>query len=94
MSMNKFTTEQKTNIILDYLGNKMSINGVCAKYSISQSYFLKLKNKFLQNAHKALESEVSDNNQLSKLKQELDDTRLALAESQTALSILKKKTGY
>ena len=91
MNMNKFTTAQKTNMVLDHLGNRLSISAISAKYNISQSYFIKLKNNFIQNAHKALANDRYDNNELTKVKQELEDTKLALAESQTALSVLKKK---
>ena len=39
MNMKKFTTEQKTNMVLDHLGNRLSISAISAKYDISISYF-------------------------------------------------------
>ncbi len=91
MNMKKFTTEQKTNMVLDHLGNRLSLSAISAKYDISVSYFLKVKDKFLNNAYKALSDDRSDNQELVRVKQDLEDTKLALAESQTALSVLKKK---
>ena len=88
--MKKITIEQKTNIVLDHLDNRLSISAISAKYDISTSYFLKVKDKFLNNAYKALSDDRSDNQELVRVKQDLEDTKLALAESQTALSILKK----
>lgn len=39
MNMKKFTIEQKTNMVLDHLGNRLSISAISAKYDISISYF-------------------------------------------------------
>jgi len=92
MKIRKFSSKQKADMVLDHIINRLSISAVCNKYSVSQSYFLKLKDKFIKNSQNVFEDFSAPVDSAS-LDAELQNTKIALAESQTALSVLKKKLG-
>lgn len=92
MKSPKFSSKQKSDMVLDHIMNKLSLSAISNKYNISNSYFLKIKDKFIKNSVNAFE-DFNVSSDTTSLQTELDQTKIALAESQTALSVMKKKLG-
>ena len=91
MSVNHFTPQQKASMALEHIQNKVSLSAIQTKYGVSSSYLSKLISVFQKDAYKVFEKKEENGSEV--LLKELEQTKIALAESQTALSVLKKKSG-
>ena len=56
MAHRKWTSKQKSQIILEGLSGKIGISQLCTKYEISQTQYYKWRDLFLQTCHQAFET--------------------------------------
>lgn len=56
MKNRKWTSKQKSQIILEGLSGKIGISQLCTKYEISQTQYYKWRDIFLQTCHQAFET--------------------------------------
>jgi len=59
MPKKKYTAEFKTKVILPIIQGNREFNAICADFNLNPSRVRKWKQEFLQNAHRAFDSESS-----------------------------------
>ena len=59
MPKKKYTAEFKTQVILPIIQGNREFNAICADFNLNPSRVHKRKQEFLQNAHRAFDSESS-----------------------------------
>ena len=59
MPKKKYTAEFKTKVILTIIQGDKEFNVICADFNLNPSMVRKWKQEFLQNAHRAFDSESS-----------------------------------
>ena len=57
MPKKKYTTEFKTKVILTIIQGDKEFNAICADFNLNPSMVRKWKQEFLQNAHRAFDSD-------------------------------------
>lgn len=57
MPKKKYTAEFKTKIILTIIQGDKEFNAICADFNLNSSMVRKWKQEFLQNAHRAFDSD-------------------------------------
>ena len=56
MKHRKWTSKQKSQIVIEGLSGKIEISKLCTKYEISQAQYYKWRDLFLQSCHQAFET--------------------------------------
>jgi len=56
MKNRKWTSKQKSQIVIEGLSGKIEISKLCTKYEISQTQYYKWRDLFLQSCHQAFET--------------------------------------
>jgi transposase-like protein len=88
MKHRKWTSKQKSQIILEGLSGKIEISKLCTKYEISQTQYYKWRDLFLQTCHQAFETkninkkEQKLNNENQKLKSIIGDLTIELKKNE------------
>lgn len=59
MPKKKYTAEFKTKVILTIIQGDKEFNAICADFNLNPRMVRKWKQEFLQNAHRAFDSESS-----------------------------------
>lgn len=76
MKHRKWTSKQKSQIVLEGLSGKIEVSKLCVKYEISQTQYYKWRDQFLQACHQAFETKnitkkeqnlTNENQQLKKI---------------------------
>ena len=68
MPNKKYTAEFKTKVILTIIQGDKEFNAICADFNLTPSMVRKWKQEFLQNAHRAFDS---DSEQKAALRKEV-----------------------
>ena len=88
MAHRKWTSKQKSQIILEGLSGKIGISQLCTKYEISQTQYYKWRDLFLQTCHQAFETkninkkEQKLNNENQKLKSIIGELTIELKKNE------------
>ena len=88
MKHRKWTSKQKTQIILEGLSGNIGISKLCTKYEISQTQYYKWRDLFLQTCHQAFEvksinkKEQQLNNENQKLKSIIGELTIELKKNE------------
>ena len=56
MKNRKWTSKQKSQIVIEGLSGKIEISKLCTRYEISQAQYYKWRDLFLQSCHQAFET--------------------------------------
>ena len=88
MKHRKWTSKQKSQIVLEGLSGKIEVSKLCGKYEISQTQYYKWRDQFLQTCHHAFETtNISKKEQrlegeVSKLKNIIGDLTVELKKNE------------
>jgi len=58
MPKKKYTAEFKTKVVLNIIQGDKEFNAICAEFNLNPSMVRKWKQEFLQNAHRAFDSDA------------------------------------
>ncbi len=88
MKHRKWTSKQKSQIVLEGLSGKIGISQLCTKYEISQAQYYKWRDLFLGTCHQAFEIKNIDKkeqklqNEVYKLKNIIGDLTIELQKNE------------
>lgn len=91
MKRRKWTSKEKTHIILEGLSGKIEIAKLCQKYEISQAQYYKWRDLFLQNAYQSFETksvsrkEQNQDREIQQLRNIIGDLTIELKKSEYEL---------
>lgn len=81
--------EEKLSIILEGLKGESTVSEICTKYGVSQAWYYKLRDKFLEGGKKALtQNGFSGTNKLEKAK--IEELEKVIGRQTVEIQILKK----
>lgn len=87
MKNRKWTSKQKTQIVLEGLSGQIEITKLCQKYQIAQTQYYKWRDAFLANCHQSFEvkkqsqKEQSMESEIKRLKNIIGDLTIELKKS-------------
>lgn len=89
MKHRKWTSKQKSQIVLEGLSGKIEVSKLCTKYEISQTQYYKWRDLFLQTCHQAFETK-----NINKKEQRLNDENHKLKSIIGELTVELKKNEF
>ncbi len=89
MKKRQWTSQQKTQIVLEGLSGKIDISKLCNKYQIGQTQYYKWRDQFLKECHTAF-----DVKQQSQKEQRLETENIKLKRIIGDLTVELKKNEY
>ncbi len=84
----KFTTQEKTRIVLEFLGTSTGVAELCRKYNLAPPTLYQWKDKFIQNGKLGLDHKSKD--KCSILQKENDNLKKIIGEITLVNDVLKK----
>lgn len=88
-----FSSEQKTQIVMEALRAEMSVAELCRKYSINESQFYKWNKEFLEAGKKRLAGDTvreATSDEVAELKKENQRLKVMIADLVLRYDIVKK----
>ncbi len=83
------TAEEKLSIILEGLKGETSITEICSKHGVSQAWYYKLRDRFLEGGKKAMtQNNGQKSNQSEKAK--IEELEKVIGRQTVEIQILKK----
>lgn len=81
--------EEKLSIILEGLKGESSISEICSKHGVSQAWYYKLRDRFLEGGKKAVTQGNALNNNHSE-KAKIEELEKVIGRQTVEIQILKK----
>ena len=91
MKHRKWSSKQKTQIVLEGLSGQIDITKLCQKYQISQTQYYKWRDQFLTNCHQTFDIKKQSQKEqyleakVAKLKNIIGDLTIELKKSEYEL---------
>jgi len=89
MKHRKWTSKQKSQIVIEGISGRIEISKLCTKYEISQAQYYKWRDLFLQTCHQAFETK-----NINKKEQRLNDENHKLKSIIGELTVELKKNEF
>lgn len=89
----KFTEQQKFEIALELISNKLAHAEVCRKYEISSTYAYKLKDRALEAMRQGIAKPAAKTDpQVERLRRRVADLEQLAGDQALAIRLIKKNT--
>ena len=94
---NRYTPDQKVNILKEHFLEKKAISDICDTYKIHPMLFYKWQKQFFENGHLAFDNKKESNshyeNKITQLENKLAQKNEVVSELMEEYVTLKKKLG-